>query len=92
MPDVSNRALQRRVALVAMLIVSLSGCARTADWLRGNATTQSGSPVILGAPDADAYLAELRALAEGDPASQAEIFADADAAATLTPVGTRASV
>lgn len=85
MPDVSYRVLQKYVALVAIAVVSLSGCAQTADWLRGNGTAQSGNPVILGAPDADAYLTELRALAEGDPATQAEIFADADAAAMLTP-------
>jgi len=39
----------------------------------------------LGAPDADQYLGELYNLAAGDPATQAEIFADAESGAKLTP-------
>lgn len=71
--------------MLAALAGLLAGCAQTADWLQGRNPAQTDGPVILGAPDADTYLVELRALAAGDPASQAEIFADADAAATLTP-------
>ncbi len=45
----------------------------------------SGDAVILGAPAADDYLSELYSLVAGDPATQAEIFADAESGATLTP-------
>ncbi len=41
--------------------------------------------MILGAPTADDYLSELEKLATGDPATQIEIFADAESRATLTP-------
>lgn len=40
---------------------------------------------ILGAPQVDYYLDELRLLASGDPAAQAEIYADAQSGAQLTP-------
>ena len=65
----------------------LSGCSQTKGWLN----SVSGSPppsdeqVILGAPGADEYLKELYDLSSGDPALQAEIFADSEAAAQLTP-------
>ncbi len=72
--------------LVAMSM--LSGCAtasKAGDWLKGRRTANADDPVILGAPDAGVYLRELQDLAAGDPAMQAEIFADAAAAAQLTP-------
>ncbi len=40
---------------------------------------------MLGAPAIDEYINELGQIASGDPAAQAEIFADASAAAQLTP-------
>lgn len=49
-------------------------------------TSSSSSDVgVLGAPDADQYLQEMYRVAAGDPATQAEIFADARSGATLTP-------
>ena len=63
----------------------LSGCETTTNWLKGRRTAEATDPVILGAPEANAYLAELYDLANGDPATQAEIFADAESAAKLTP-------
>lgn len=64
--------------------MSLSGCAQVEGWLRG-----TGKPdderVVAGAPQGVAYLNEMYELASGDPATQAEIFADSRAAATLTP-------
>lgn len=75
----------RGIAAMAILATLLTGCAQTSDWLQGRRAEQPAGGVILGAPMADAYLEELRLLASGDPATQAEIFADADAAATLTP-------
>jgi hypothetical protein len=52
------------------------------DWLRG------GRPADAEPLDGDAsvpYLGEMSALASGDPATQAEIYADAAAAARVTP-------
>ena len=46
--------------------------------------SSGGDSVILGAPDAEHYLQELHDLAAGDPATQAEIFADAEAGSKLT--------
>ena len=76
-------------AMVATTIVAtLSGCAQTKNWLssvRLGPAASAEEAIILGAPEADQYLAELYDLAAGDPATQAEIFADARAAARLTP-------
>jgi hypothetical protein len=41
--------------------------------------------VIAGESEADNYILDMYRLASGDPATQAEIFADSNAAATLTP-------
>ncbi len=71
--------------MVAVIVATMAGCTQTTDWLKGRRTANADDPVILGAPEADAYLTELADLAGGDPATQAEIFADADAGATLTP-------
>jgi len=66
----------------------MTGCAQTKGWLDkvtpggGNRDNES---VILGAPSADDYLRELDQLVTGDPATQIEIFADAESRATLTP-------
>ncbi len=71
----------------ALAIALLSGCAQTKNWLDQftRSSAQSSENVILGAPGAWDYLADLERLAVGDPATQAEIFADADSRATLTP-------
>ena len=78
-----------RSAFVAMLLcVSLlSGCSQTKGWLnsvRGSGGA-SDEEIVLGAPSADDYLQELYDLSSDDPALQAEIFADSQAAAQLTP-------
>jgi len=75
----------RRVAVVALIIATMAGCTQTTDWLKGRRTAKATDPVILGAPNADVYLQELYEMAAGDPATQAEIYADAAAAAQLTP-------
>lgn len=84
MPEKSSivRIFTAAILLVAVLI---SGCQSTTDWIQGRRTATADDPVILGAPEANAYLTELYELATGDPATQAEIFADAQSAATLTP-------
>lgn len=73
------------VALVSAL--ALGGCGQTNGWLDfgGSDTDRDDNPVILGAPSAEDYLSELERLATGDPATQIEIYADAESRAKLTP-------
>jgi hypothetical protein len=75
----------RRIALMAVIVTTIAGCTQATDWLKGRRPAEAQDTVILGAPEAEVYLKELYELAAGDPATQAEIFADADSAATLTP-------
>lgn len=76
------RTTSMAVGLLALLVTS--GCETTANWLKGRRTAEP-EEVILNAPDANQYLYELQNLATGDPLVQAEIVADSEAAATLTP-------
>ena len=71
--------------MTAMVIATLSSCAQTTDWIKGRTSSGPDDIGILGAPDAENYLTELGRLAGGDPAVQAEIFADATSVALLTP-------
>jgi hypothetical protein len=78
----------KRLVAATMTAVLLSGCSQTRGWLNsvgGGDSDTSDEPVILGAPAADEYLTELSDLSSNDPALQAEIFADSQAAAQLTP-------
>lgn len=74
----------RQTAIVLLVLSLLGGCEATKRWLQGR-TTYDDSPVILGAPETNQYVSELYALVNGDPAKQAEIYADSKAAAELTP-------
>jgi hypothetical protein len=77
-----------RIAAVVVIVSLASGCAtasKATDWLRGRDNPDTDDAVILGAPNADEYLSELYELSAGDANKQADIFADADAAAKLTP-------
>ena len=83
-----NAARRSRAPVGLLLAVAVvSGCAQTRSWL--DKVTPGGErsddTVILGAPTADDYLSELEKLATGDPATQIEIYADAESRATLTP-------
>lgn len=83
-----QHVLARRVGRVtAMLIVAfgLSACGQTNSWLKGKSFGNDDEPVILGAPDVGVYIEELGQLASNDAAAHAEIYADAAAAAQLTP-------
>ena len=88
-----SRKTTGRITLIAATLVaaSLSGCAQTKGWLDDFGKDDRRSPsapnegLILGAPPADDYLRDLADIASGDPARQAEIFADARAASQLTP-------
>lgn len=75
----------QRIAAIVLIVATMAGCAQTTDWLKGRRTAKPSDSVILGAPEADSYLQELYDLAAGDPARQAEIFADAESGALLTP-------
>jgi len=73
------------MAMIVAMSMLLSACAQTSDWLTGRDKSDADEPTILGAPEVDVYLNELAELASGDPAAQAEIYADASSAARLTP-------
>lgn len=75
----------KSIATLLILVVVTTGCAQMQDWLTGIGTADSTENVILGAPGGDQYIQEMYELASGDPATQAEIYADAESAATLTP-------
>ena len=76
----------RPIALATLLIAMLAGCADTQAWLSKHfGGSSSKASRLYVAPETDDYLDELYRLADGDPATQAEIFADAAAAADLMP-------
>ena len=77
--------IRTRNTLLLIVATALAGCAGVSGLITGRNTAEPAEPVILGAPEADAYLDDLRRLADGDPATQAEIYADAESAARLTP-------
>lgn len=75
----------RNIAALAILVALTAGCAQTKEWLNGIRMPGSSESVILGAPGAEQYIQEMYELARGDPATQAEIYADAESTAKLTP-------
>ena len=82
-----NTTRRTQFAIALVIVALLGGCSQTKDFMNSMRKTSSSSsdPVILGAPEADHYLQELYDLAAGDPATQAEIFADAESGSKLTP-------
>ena len=81
----STRTLAAGVMAAVLLV---SGCGTTAqvgEWLRGDSDSGGGEAVIIGAPDAETYLAELYQLTSGDVRQQTDIYDDASDAAKLTP-------
>ena len=76
----------RILAATTLVALLLGGCAQTKDFMSGMRKSSSSDDVgILGAPETDQYLQEMYKLVAGDPATQAEIYADARSASTLTP-------
>lgn len=75
----------RAIAMTALVAAALSGCGQTTDWIKGRISSSTDESEILGAPEIEVYISELGKIASGDPAAQAEIYADAAAAAQLTP-------
>ena len=80
-------SLARQIAIWTIVVALLGGCAQTKDWMSSMRRSMSSSndSTILGAPDAEYYLDDLYKLTAGDPATQAEIFADAESGFQLTP-------
>lgn len=82
------RNRMRTIGTTLLAATLLAGCETTKSWLdkvTPGGGSRSDDSVILGAPTADEYLQELHQLATGDPATQVEIFADAESASMLTP-------
>ncbi len=76
----------KTLAATILVVLLLGGCAQTKELMSGMRKSSAAEDVgILGAPEADQYLQEMYKLAAGDPATQAEIYADARSASTLTP-------
>lgn len=87
MRDKKMTSLARQIAISTIVVALLGGCAQTKEWMssmRGSMSSSNDS-TILGAPDAEYYLDDLYKLTSGDPAIQAEIFADAESGFQLTP-------
>jgi len=82
-----NQSSTHRVLTIAAVVAALllSGCETTTNWLKGRKTADPTDELILDSTDANVYLNEMFELISGYPATQAEIFADAESAATLTP-------
>ena len=74
-----------KIALALSLVVMLSACGQTSDWIKDRVSSSSEDPQLLGAQEIDTFINELGQIASGDPAAQAEIYADAASAAQLTP-------
>ena len=79
--------LAKKIAIMTIVVAMLGGCAQTKEWWSslGNSRSSSDEARILGAPEAEYYLDELYRLSTGDPATQAEIFADAESGFRLAP-------
>jgi hypothetical protein len=67
------------------VIGTATGCAELESWLTDHRTATPNESVILNAPEIDQFIQEMYKLTSGDPATQAEIYADAESAAKLTP-------
>jgi len=76
------------LASIGLAAMALSACSQTSDWIKGRSKAETGDPAIVGAPEVEKLIADLGQIASGDPAAQAELFADAAAAAQLIPDAT----
>lgn len=87
MPNPMQLGKTLPIGAAMLVIILVAGCAQTRSLITGqrDSTVPPGNVGILGAPEAESYLRELYELAAGDPATQAEIYADAHSTATLTP-------
>ena len=84
MRKLSPTKRSRSIVMMIATITVTAGCETSTDWMTVRRTTEA-APIDLALPQTNGYLTELYQFASGDPATQAEIFADAQIAATLTP-------
>lgn len=77
--------MTRTIAVTSVLATVLTACGQTSDWIKSRISTNSEVSEVVGTTGFEGYVSELGRIASGDPAAQAEIFADAEAAAQLTP-------
>lgn len=75
----------RRLALMALVISLVSGCAQTKSFFTGKSESSFDDEDVIGSPGIETYLDDMGKLASGDPAAQAEIIADSEAGSQLTP-------
>ena len=75
-------------ASIGLVAMTLSACSQTSNWIKGRSNAETGDPATVGATEVETLIADLGQIASGDPAAQAELFADAAAAAQLTPSAT----
>lgn len=85
MASSGQTGLIRRVVATAMVLAMATGCAETSNWIKGRSGSVAANSDVVGDERLDAMIDELGQVASGDPALQAEIYADAAAAAQLTP-------
>ena len=87
MPEKTLTSRTALVALLALGVLGIAGCAQTKSFFGslGGPKPKMADSEVADAENADQYLHELYELVSGDPAKQAEIFADARSASRLTP-------
>ena len=87
MPEKTLTSRTALVALLALGVLGIAGCAQTKSFFGslGGPKPKTADSEVADAENADQYLHELYELVSGDPAKQAEIFADARSASRLTP-------
>ncbi len=84
MRKLSPTKTARIIVMIMATIAVTAGCETSKNWLMGRHTANA-EPVDLTVPQSTVYLTEMHQLVSGDPATQAEIFADTHSAATITP-------
>jgi hypothetical protein len=86
-PDRTLTLHRAAIALLALGAVGLAGCAQTKSFFGslGSPKPKTANSDVADTANADQYLNELYELVSGDPAKQAEIYADARSASRLTP-------
>ena len=88
MLELGLKSAINRVTAAIVIAVVVSGCSQVSAWLSPGSGSDSGAPegpAISAAPTAEDYVLELAVLSSGDPALQAEIFANSEVAAQLAP-------
>jgi hypothetical protein len=84
MPDAGRTAKLGPAVRLALLAMVLAGCESTGNWLSGRKTADA-APLEINSPESASYVSELTTFINGDPATQAELLADARDRADLTP-------